>query len=178
MFRRFRWNEAEVMKQVMSGKEKALVALFEQNYLSARNYMLPDGASDDAIREVLEDAVIEYWQAVQTQKLRQPSDRFIMEALERLWKKRRPQQNGSSSTGAEEDLKAHEAKLQELSKFMKMHSDACRELLSLYYFEQWDEKSIAEKTGFRAEEIKERVFQCKRKLAQTVKRNISLRNLI
>lgn len=62
-----------------------------------------------------------------------------------------------------------------ISRFLNEQCDDCKKVLEMYYFEELDMKTIAEKMGYKnANVAKKKKYECFKKLAEMVKKNLSM----
>lgn len=171
-------REQEVRQQVAEGNEQALIALFERNYVSVRNRLLPEDATDEEMVNALQDAVIEYWEQAphaEDESYNAP-DQWVTARAIVLWEEQKQMQE--APTADQISQRNYEEKLNQLAKYVRYLETPCKSLLHGWYFERWNVEQIGKVTGYRAQEVEERVMQCKYKLNQLIKRNFNLRNLL
>ncbi|MGB3948548.1 MAG: sigma-70 family RNA polymerase sigma factor [Bacteroidia bacterium] len=62
-----------------------------------------------------------------------------------------------------------------INRFLNEQCEDCKKVLEMYYFEELDMKTIAEKMGYKnANVAKKKKYECFKKMAEMVKNNLSM----
>ncbi len=62
-----------------------------------------------------------------------------------------------------------------ISRFLDEQCEDCKKVLEMYYFEELDMKTIAERMGYKnANVAKKKKYECFKKLAEMVKKNLKM----
>jgi DNA-directed RNA polymerase specialized sigma24 family protein len=66
-----------------------------------------------------------------------------------------------------------------LSRYLQKLGETCRQILSLFYFEQWDMEQIAAKLRFaNAQTAKAKKYQCKKQLEALIRKDYAASDLL
>jgi len=169
-------SDEEVLDLIRQGNEEALKYLYRQNYSMVRKYVIDNSGSLQDVDDMLQDGVIAVWKNVSKSsfELKSKLTTYFMAIVKNLWlKKLRKDKkvdvvdddtlyfaspNVEQHTSRKMDLNAVRSLLGEIG-------DTCKELLGLFYFEQMDNLSIAERMDFsNPDVVKAKKYQCLKKL--------------
>jgi len=169
-------SDEEVLDLIRQGNEEALKYLYRQNYSMVRKYVIDNGGSLQDVDDMLQDGVIAVWKNVSKSDfvLKSKLTTYFMAIVKNLWLKK-IRKNKKVDTVDDETLQFASASVeQNTSRQMDLNvvrnllneiGDTCKELLGLFYFEQMDNISIAERMDFsNPDVVKAKKYQCLKKL--------------
>lgn len=168
--------DQELLDLIRQGDEEGLKYLYRQNYSMVRKYVIDNSGSLQDVDDVLQDGVIAVWKNVSKSsfELKSQLSTYFMAIVKNLWLKKL--RKDKRKVGMEEVQFNKAAGHVEMrpEKKMDMHvvkalldevGDTCKELLGLFYFEQMDNISIAERMNFsNSDVVKAKKYQCLKKL--------------
>jgi RNA polymerase sigma factor (sigma-70 family) len=169
-------SDEEVLDLIRQGNEEALKYLYRQNYSMVRKYVIDNSGSLQDVDDMLQDGVIAVWKNVSKSDfvLKSKLTTYFMAIVKNLWLKK-IRKNKKVDTVDDETLQFASASVeQNTSRQMDLNvvrnllneiGDTCKELLGLFYFEQMDNISIAERMDFsNPDVVKAKKYQCLKKL--------------
>ena len=169
-------SDDEVLDLIRQGNEEALKYLYRQNYSMVRKYVIDNSGSLQDVDDMLQDGVIAVWKNVSKSdfELKSKLTTYFMAIVKNLWLKK-IRKNKKVDTVDDETLQFDSASVeQNTSRQMDLKvvrnllneiGDTCKELLGLFYFEQMDNLSIAERMEFsNPDVVKAKKYQCLKKL--------------
>lgn len=169
-------SDEEVLDLIRQGNEEALKYLYRQNYSMVRKYVIDNNGSLQDVDDMLQDGVIAVWKNVSKSEfeLKSKLTTYFLAIVKNLWLKKL-RKNKKVDTVDDETLQFASASVeQNTSRQMDLNvvrnllneiGDTCKELLGLFYFEQMDNLSIAERMDFsNPDVVKAKKYQCLKKL--------------
>jgi RNA polymerase sigma factor (sigma-70 family) len=176
MFFKKRLNEKQLIEGLKNGNEEALYQLYRDNYTSVRNHIMRNSGKSEDVEDVLQEAVVVVWENIRKNdfELNSKISTYLFAIVKRMWLKKlnknsrmdynseKVEANGSvyEQDFSNEKLKIAQELLNELDK-------VCKELLTLFYFKDLENKEIAEIMGFaNTDVVKSKRYQCFKKLQQ------------
>jgi RNA polymerase sigma factor (sigma-70 family) len=183
-------SDEQILDKLRKGEEKMLVFLYKRNYEPVRSYVARNSGMLADAEDVLQESLVILWQKIQSGNFELSSklDTFIYAIAKNLWMKelRKTSRMTSTDFGSDDPPEAEDAEAEPaddkaavLAKYMGKLGETCRELLSLFYFEQWDMEQIAEKMHFaNAQTAKAKKYQCKKKLEELIKAHYTAEDLL
>ena len=182
-------SDSEVLENIRRGDRDMLVHLYERNRNSIRNLLRKNSGNDHDAEDILQDSVIVVWQQAQKSdfSLSSKLDTYIYAVARNLWLKQlRKNKNMVNEAEMQINEKAdHKDSFSEndsgsiLIKYVKMLSDSCRDVLSLFYFDGLEMEEIALRLNFaNADTVKAKKYQCKKKLEDLIKRDFIKEDLL
>lgn len=168
--------DQELLDLIRQGDEEALKYLYRQNYSMVRKYVIENSGTLQDVDDMLQDAVIAVWKNVSKRdfKLTSQLSTYFLAIVKNLWLKKL--RKNKREVDLEEDgmnlaagsILPHFSRKMDLKlvrSLLEEVSDTCKELLGLFYFEQMDNKSIAERMSFsNSDVVKAKKYQCLKKL--------------
>jgi RNA polymerase sigma factor (sigma-70 family) len=172
-------SDQQIITDIQQGNEKALVVMYKQNIAMVKNFVRKNSGTDEDVPDLMQDTVIAVWQNankpnfVLTVKL----STYMMSIAKNLWYK---QLRKKSRFTRIDDNPFEQVAVEPKSSFqMDSHiiktyvnnlDETCRQLLSYFYFDELDNKFIAEKMGFaNTDVVKSKKYQCFKKLEKDIK---------
>jgi RNA polymerase sigma factor (sigma-70 family) len=179
MFGYKKFSDEKLIELIQIGDQSALVALYKENYTMVRNFILRNSGDEDEVADVLQDSLIAVWQNVNkdTFHLTVKLSTYLMSIVKNQWFKRLKKK--SRFVVVDESIKEKIAKTTELQSSTFDHEiirekvknldETCMKLLSFFYFDGLNNKSIAQKLGFaNTDTVKSKKYQCFKKLQKEV----------
>lgn len=169
-----------LLDMIRQGKQSALIRLHKQCYEGIRNHILRNNGSEEDVEDVIQDALIVFWQkAIKPEfelnsklstfvfgiakflwmnKMRKSGREMASEELPEggmpMWTERKPQNP---------DMKLVRACLDEIG-------ETCKTLLGLFYFDGFSMDRIAEIMDLsNADTAKSKKYQCLKKIEAVIK---------
>ena len=182
-------SDAEVLANIRGGDKDMLVYLYARNRNSIRNLLRKNSGNDHDAEDILQEAVIVLWQQAGKPDFNLTSklDTYIYAIARNLWLKQlRKRKNMVNEAEMVYDEKAdHKDPFSDndsgviLVKYVKMLSESCRDVLSLFYFDRLEMEEIALRLNFaNADTVKAKKYQCKKKLEELIKRDFVKEDLL
>ena len=169
-------SDIEVLDLIRQGNEEALKYLYRQNYSMVRKYVMDNSGSLQDVDDMLQDGVIAVWKNVSKSnfELKSKLTTYFMAIVKNLWLKKLRKNKKIQSVDSEQLALASPSTSQEtvakmdlnvVRKLLDEIGDTCKELLGLFYFEQMDNMSIAERMAYsNPDVVKAKKYQCLKKL--------------
>ena len=185
-------TDEQVIDNIRNGEQKMLVFLYKRNFESIKRYILQNSGNIADAEDILQDTLVVLWQKVQEDgfTLTAKLDTFLFSISKNLWLRQLRKHGRMSSYDFTEDnaidmqdynkpVEEENDKVAVLAQYMSKLGDTCKQLLSLFYFEQWDMEKIAEKMSFaNADTAKAKKYQCKKKLEEMIKEHYTASDLL
>lgn len=188
MFLRRRLSDADIVKKIKEGDEKALLYLYEDNYAAVKSYVLKNNGSNDDIEDIMQDALIALWQNVNKSEfdLNAKLSTYFYAIVKNLWLKQLSKKSRMDrmEEGQGENLSEETGGLGNFDKKVIVEEvmslgEVCKKLLMYFYFDGLDMKVIADKLNFaNAQTAKAKKYQCFKKLEEQVKAKYSKSDFI
>lgn len=168
--------DQELLDLIRQGDEEALKYLYRQHYSMVRKYVIDNSGSLQDVDDMLQDGVIAVWKNVSKSdfELKSQLSTYFLAIVKNLWLKKL--RKAKREVDLEADSFERAAGGVELKTSWKMDlslvkdllnevGETCNELLGLFYFEQMDNISIAERMNFsNPNVVKAKKYQCLKKL--------------
>lgn len=172
-------NDQQIIEMIQQGHEKALLIMYRQNLAMVKNFVRKNNGTDEEVPDLMQDTVIAVWQNANKPNfsLTVKLSTYIMSIAKNLWykqlrkKSRLTKIDESHQQFAADEVKPmHSMDISVIRKMVDALDDTCRQLLSYFYFDELDNKVIAEKMGFaNTDVVKSKKYQCFKKLETEVK---------
>ncbi len=182
------FSDQDILMRIRQGEMKMLSILYDRNRKNIRSLIRKNNGSDADADDVLQEAIIVVWQQVQNKefKLSAKMDTYIFSIAKNLWlkslrKNKRMQSEGDWNTFESEatNSEIENENTAIIAKYVNMLSDACRDILQLFYFDGLEMDEIALRLNFaNADTVKAKKYQCKKKLEDLIKRDYLKEDLI
>lgn len=153
--------------------------MYKQNIAMVKNFIRKNSGTEEDVPDLMQDTVIAVWQNankpgfVLTVKL----STYIMSIAKNLWYKQLRKKGRMSRLDdfphedvAIENKPGFQMDMHVIQDFVKRLDETCMQLLSMFYFDELDNKVIAEKMGFaNTDVVKSKKYQCFKKLEKDIK---------
>ncbi|MDX2195042.1 MAG: sigma-70 family RNA polymerase sigma factor [Cytophagales bacterium] len=172
-------KDSDIIYKIRQGDESALDYLYKKNYKMMVNLILKNNGSEDEAKDIYQDALIIFWQKVKSEELVLTSkiSTFLYSICQNLWRKELDRKNRYSKEEADvaysENYDSNE-KIKIIHDCLNTLGDACKKILSYYYFDEMTMNDIAEIMGFaNADTAKTKKYKCKQELDKLIKTKFS-----
>lgn len=172
-----RLSDHKVIERIKQGDEQMLVHLYKDHYTMIRNFVLKNNGDEGMVEDILQECVIAVWRNVNKTDfiLQSKLSTYIMAIAKNLWFKELKKQTRFKYVDESEQYKEKGQEMKvELDKhiivqMVKEMDETCRRLLSYFYFDGLDNKTIAEKLEFaNTDSVKSKKYQCFKRLQAKV----------
>ena len=183
-------GDEEIIRKIRLGDQPVLLLLYKRNWPSLKNYILRNSGNEADAQDMLQEALVVFWEKVQKDSFEMSAkiDTYIFSVAKNLWlkhlRKNKRMQNDvyeeESPMQLEDDTTDYnEDSLKIVGNYIQRLGDVCRQLLMLFYFEEWEMDRIAEKLNLaNADTAKAKKYQCKKKLAELIKKDFKVGDLL
>lgn len=178
MFGYKRLSDSKLIEEIRNGNEEVLVNMYKNNYTMVRNFILKNNGNEDDIEDVLQDSVIAVWRNVNKDNfnLTAKMSTYLMSIVKNTWfkKLKKRQRFTVVDESHKEKISQEETSTDHLDhsiirEMVAAMDDTCKKLLSYFYFDGYDNKTIAEKLGFaNTNTVKSKKYQCFKRLQSSV----------
>ncbi len=174
--------EKEFLNRIRNNDRTVLGELFLRYERMVRSYVTGNGGDQADAEDMLQEAIIVLWQNVCSGKFELTSrlSTYLLGVVKNKW---RAEQRKRSRLESDADLGDYEdgnpsaldgvlsdEQRQRVRTALNALSEICRELLTLFYFEERSMAEIARLLGFaNADVAKAKKYQCKKALATLLK---------
>ncbi len=179
MLEKKNYSDQQVIHEIKQGNQQALVYMYKQNIGMVKNFVRKNNGKDEDVPDLMQDTVIAVWQNahksgfVLTVKL----STYIMSIAKNLWYKQLRKneritrlEEGSHQQIADETKPSDAMDIRIIRQFVSNLDETCRNLLTYFYFDEFDNRIIAEKMGFaNTDVVKSKKYQCFKKLEKEVR---------
>lgn len=172
-------TDQQIIQEIQKGNQKVLVMMYKQHIAMVKNFVRKNSGTDEDVPDLMQDAVIAVWQNANKPgfELTVKLSTYVMSIAKNLWYKqlRKKERMVRMEDGAHEDVaadgrSANQMDMNVIKEYVKKLDDTCRQLLSYFYFDELDNKVIADKMGFaNTDVVKSKKYQCFKKLEKDVK---------
>ncbi|MDX2190339.1 MAG: sigma-70 family RNA polymerase sigma factor [Bacteroidota bacterium] len=177
-------KDSDVIEKIKKGEESALDYLYKKNYKMMVNLVLKNNGTEDEAKDVFQDALIVFWQKTTSGELVMTSkiSTYLYSVCQNLWRKeleRKSKHSNEEKDVAESvDYEVNE-RVQIIHKCLDEIGEACKKILSYYYFEELSMIDIADKMGFaNADTAKTKKYKCKQELDKLIKTKYSVKDFL
>jgi RNA polymerase sigma factor (sigma-70 family) len=168
---------------IRKGDEQALLILYESNRKMVSSFIARNNGTHDDYEDMLQEALVILWERVRSGRFEYSSklSTFLFGTVKNIWLRRlaRAKREVPTDLQSNDQVDPTDSVLDTLieneetlavRKAMEKIGDQCRELLLLFYWEEYSMEQIAEKMGFaNAETVKSKKYQCKKSLENIMK---------
>ncbi|MFM6983740.1 MAG: RNA polymerase sigma factor [Chitinophagaceae bacterium] len=167
-------NDEQLVLAIKDGDRQALLQLYKDNQMAVRNYILKNNGSAADAEDILQDATIAVWEKIQSDSLHLSAklSTFVFAISKNLWLKRLNKMGRQTSmndiqtenlTESTDNLNPQDVKI--IAKLMEQLGDKCRQILSMFYFDNRDMTEIAAALEYNsADTAKAKKHQCFKQL--------------
>ena len=180
MLGRSRAKDKQQLQLIIQGDKDALVELYKDCFTTVKNIVVQQGGKESVAEDIMQEAVIAVWQNCRKKDFQLTSllTTYTIAIAKNLWYKEMnktkrmelgttdkynnvlsftPEDNSPMDMGIVRDM-------------LNQLGDTCRELLSMFYFDGLDTKTIAEKLQFaNTDTVKSKKYQCFKRLQTKMK---------
>lgn len=173
-------KDNEILDRIKRGDEEALDFLYKKHYRMMTNIVLKNNGTEEEAKDVYQEALLAFWQKAISGKLVLTSkiSTFLYSICLNQWRKELDRKKRHSDEVVDgETYQAHDEneKLKIIMGCIDELGDACKRILTYYYFDGMGMPEIAEKLGFaNADTAKTKKYKCKKKLDVLVKSRYSM----
>jgi RNA polymerase sigma factor (sigma-70 family) len=167
-------NEEALLKGLANNDEKAVEAIYQQNYNMVQTLIINNNGSADDAKDIFQEAIIVLYEKVRsgTFELNCQIKTYVYSVCRRLWLKRLQQLSRYSSpvesleatVPVEEEIEEHEKRNTEFEMMEKAISslgEPCKSLLEAYYLQKQNMQVIAANFGYtNADNAKNQKYKC------------------
>jgi len=183
-------TDQQVIDKIREGDQKMLIHLYKRNVGPIRSYILRNNGDAPDVEDMLQESLVILWQNVHKEGfvLSSKLDTYLYAIAKNLWLKQLRKngrmhlsdfQSDHSPDLADTTEEYNDDKYAILSKYLHQLGETCRDLLSHFYFEQWDMEKIAQQMQFaNADTAKAKKYQCKKKLESLIKQHYTAEELL
>jgi RNA polymerase sigma factor (sigma-70 family) len=175
-------KDHDIIEGIRNGDESVLLNLYRKNIRMITHFVTSRNGSISDATEILQEAIIVLWENVR-------KDRFVLKSkistylfgvaknkwLQELERRKRLQnidrvQTQDSGQQSAEQILIEQEMAEIVKSCMVKLSSLCRQILTLYYYEDKPMLEISKLTGLANENVaKSKKYQCKKELEQLVK---------
>jgi len=169
-----------IVEKIKSGDEKILVYLYKEYHSLIKSFILKNGGEENIIDDIVQDTVISLWRNVQKPKflLQAKLSTYTLAIAKNKWFKELKKRNRfrrvdvahtKSMIASNTTINLDHSIIVQIVQEM---DETCRKLLSYFYFDGFNNKTIAERLNFaNTNTVKSKKYQCFKKLQSTVLEN-------
>ena len=182
-----KYSDEEILQGILEGKDdKVLAYLYKETLPMVKKYILNNQGSLDEAKDVFQDAVIRFYNAVKTGTFKEKCSvsSFVFGISKNLWinaAKRKERFTGHTesefvqdSVNLLEDIISEE-KILAVNQLLDKVGNTCAQLLRYSVYDNLSMREICEKMGFRSEDVaKTNNYRCKQKMMKLVEVNPEL----
>lgn len=176
-------DDARILDMIRRGDERALVELYEANRKMVAAFVARNNGTHDDHEDLLQESLVILWERVRSNRFEHASrlSTFLYATARNIWLRRlarakkevptdlQPDSNPDPRASALEQMIEEEESLG-VRNALERIGEQCRELLTLFYWEERSMEEIAQRMGFaNAETVKSRKYQCKKSLEKILR---------
>lgn len=171
-------KDREILERVSRGDEEALDYLYKKHFKMMTRIVLSNNGTMDEAKDVYQEALLAFWQKVMSGKLVLTSkiSTYLYSICLNLWRKeldRKSRQFEKTDDVTYQDFEKKE-RIKIINECINQLGDACRRILTYYYFDGMSMSEIAKKLNFaNTDTAKTKKYKCKKKLDEVVKSKYS-----
>ncbi len=179
----FLHDDARILDMIRRGDEQALVTLYEANKAMIASFIARNNGTHDDYEDMLQEALVILWERVRSGRYEYASkiSTFLFATVRNIWlrrlakaKREIPSELASvdrpDPADSALDTMIEEEEALAVRRAMDSIGEQCRQLLTLFYWEECSTEEIAQRMGFaNADTVKSRKYQCKKALEQALK---------
>ncbi|MCB9261012.1 MAG: sigma-70 family RNA polymerase sigma factor [Flavobacteriales bacterium] len=178
MLLRNKFSDSQLVEQIKTGNEEALVSMYKTYYSMVKSFILKNNGTEEEIDDVYQDGLIAVWRNVNKPDftLTVKMSTYLMAIVKNLWFKRLKKKSRFTvvDESFQEKISADNISTDHLDhkvihQLVSELDETCKKLLSFFYFDGYDNKVIAEKLGFaNTDTVKSKKYQCFKRLQTSV----------
>ncbi|MFN3404245.1 MAG: RNA polymerase sigma factor [Cytophagaceae bacterium] len=184
-------TEQDIISCARKGNDEAVLSfLYKEVLPKVRHYILSNKGNEDETKDIFQDAVIIFYKKLKMNELDDNINvtGYVCLIAKNLWINRVKKINRQAMFEGETDIASDEniekdiitnEKESAIKILMSRIGEECRRLLKLSVYENLSMKEICRRMGYSNENVaKTYNYRCKQKLAQLVRENQSISNLL
>lgn len=177
-------EQFSLIRALKANDDTVLKSLYQDNYPKTEKYVLDNSGTEDDAKDVFQEAFIATWRNIQLDKFYPENETalagYIFQIAKFKWIDRlradkknrvisidetiRPwQKENETSEGNDEEF------IQQVKKSFSKLGEACREILSRFYFKKESLRTIASQTGLTEATARNNKYRCLQRLREMVK---------
>ncbi len=172
-------TEAEMLRSLQSGDQKALKLVYRQHYQTIMNLVLNNGGSLQEAKDVYQEALIVFYEKLQEDdfELNCSIKTFIYSVSRRLWLKQLQRKSRFTDDLSDtdefiqvesEDMEQKEDQYHAMQVALEGLGEPCRSILKDFYINNQSMDDITEKFGYtNADNAKNQKYKCLKRLKKT-----------
>ena len=172
-------TEAEMLRSLQSGDQKALKLVYRQHYQTIMNLVLNNGGSLQEAKDVYQEALIVFYEKLQEDdfELNCSIKTFIYSVSRRLWLKQLQRKSRFTDDLSDtdefiqvesEDMEQKEDQYHAMQVALEGLGEPCRSILKDFYINNQSMDEITEKFGYtNADNAKNQKYKCLKRLKKT-----------
>jgi RNA polymerase sigma factor (sigma-70 family) len=172
----FSLSDRQILERIKNGDESMLVQVYKNNYTMIRNFVIQHNGNEEDAEDVCQESVIAFWQNALKSDffLDVKLSTYLMAIAKNTWFKMIRKRTKFKTVDVHDahSLKSEEknpVEVEVLLNYVASLDENCQKLLSYFYFDQMDNKTIAEKMGYaNTDTVKSKKYQCFKKLQKKV----------
>ncbi len=185
------FTDQEILEkiQLKTEQDQALSQLYLQHYGMLEHYIMQNSGSDDDAADLIQEVMLVFVKMVADRKFRGDSSikSFLYSICKNLWitelrkrksTKARHERYEGEKDQLEGDISEQISKTENLKFVMGIFEklgEKCRQVLTLFYFEELPMKEICEKLDFSSEQVlRNKKYKCLQTLTDQVKSSPTL----
>ncbi len=179
-------SDQEILQLLRDGKVHPAIKKVYNYFPVVRKFIVANNGSKQGAEDVFQDALVIFINKVKDERFELTSaiDTYLFSVCRFIWLEQlRAKQKEIKNTNQvkfefyqndalENDVKS-DATLKQAQRAIESLGEKCQEILTLFYFNKWSMKAIAEKLKFSSEKVaKNQKYRCIEKAKQFAKTNI------
>lgn len=178
-------TDTDLLAGIKTGNdiERAMRFVYQSHYRMLENYVLNHGGNEDDAADLVQEVMVIFIEMVQKERFRGESSvkSFLYTLIKNLWiselrkRENEMKRNEEFETGRdtlEEDISQFmtykEAQKAIITLFDSLGT-GCKQVLTLFYYENLSVKEIVERTGYENEQnVRNRKYKCLKELTDLV----------
>ncbi len=176
-------DDARILDMIRQGDERALVVLHESNRRMISSFIARNNGTHDDYEDMLQEALVILWERVRAGKFEYTAklSTFLFATVRNIWLRKlararreipsdlQTDENPDESPSVLESM-IEEEEIVAVREAMNRIGEQCRQLLTLFYWEECSLEEIAGRMGFaNADTVKSKKYQCKKSLEKVLK---------
>jgi len=169
-------RDKKILNLIEEGDESAIDVLYKKHFRMIVKMVMQNNGTEDEAKDIFQDSLIVFWQKIRSGELNLTSkiSTYLYGVCLNLWRKELTRKSKMSNEELdvfqdEEREDKSEEKFRAVKKCIESMNDTCREILTLYYFDNLSMSKIAEIMSFaNSDTVKTRKYKCKKELDRIV----------
>jgi len=168
-------KDSEILSRISSGDERILDYLYKKYYRMMTRIVLSNNGTEEEAKDVYQEALLVFWQKavrgdlILTSKI----STYLYSICLNQWRKELDRKSRLSSEevdGAYFQQYDSKERLKIVTGCIEELGDACKKVLTYYYFDGMNMQEIAKKMKFaNTDTAKTKKYKCKKKLDSLIK---------